>query len=139
MPDELLSDLELAGIRADTTQLFVDEGTVHRPDPNNDADFDPDTGAITDQTETLIYTGVMSIYPIESRRDRFDEFGQGLIFTRQYRVILPWDTPKFQIRDVVRATVSDDPKLIGRRMEVRDTFVSTILGYRRLTVHDIRE
>lgn len=139
MPNELISDLELDGLRLDVVQLFVDEGTIHRPDSTEKGDFDPDTAEITDPVEDLVYEGVMSVYPIEARRDRFDDLGEGLIFIRQYRVTLPWDVPTVQIRDVVRVTVSEDPDLIGRPMEVRDVFIGTNTGYRRLTVHDVGE
>lgn len=139
MPEELISDLELTGIRADAAQLFVDEGTIHRPDPDQKGDFDPDTGSTTAAVENLIYSGVMSVYPIEARRDRYDELGEGLIFQRQYRVIMPYTVDDIMIRDIMRVTSSDDTQLVGRPMEVRDVFVSTILGYRRLTVHDVAE
>ena len=78
-------------------------------------------------------------YGFESRRDRFDEFGQGLIFTRQYRIVLPHPADGIQIRDIWTTTSSDDTQLIGREMEVRDVMVGTIVGYRSLTVHDFRE
>ncbi len=92
-----------------------------------------------EEPRDLIFTGKCSIYPIKSRRDRFDEFGHGLIFTRQYRIVLPHTADNVQIRDLWTATSSDDPQLIGRELEIRDVIVSTILGYRSLTVHDFRE
>lgn len=137
MPEELISQLELDGIRIDTTPLFVDLCTIVRP--TGPPLFDPVNEDVEPETTVPIYSGVCSIYPIESRRDRFDEFGQGLIFTRQYRVVLPWDVDDIQIRDRVTITQSQDPQLENRPMEVRDVFVSTNLGYRRLTVHDTAE
>ena len=138
MPIELISDLELAGIRTDTEQLFVDECVIVRP--TDKALYDRETDDfVGDDEATELYEGRCSIYPIESRRDRFDEFGQGLVFTRQYRVVLPWTVDDIQIRDLVTCTVSADPQLIGRPMEVRDVMVATILGYRRLTVQDTAE
>lgn len=136
---ELISDLEVTGVREDVRQLFVDEGTIHRPDSSQRGDFDPDTAEITSPVETLVYSGLMSIYPMEARRDTVDELGQGLIYIRQYRILLPWDAPEVQIRDMLRATTSRDPKLVGRPMEVRDVFTGTNVGYRRLTVHDVGE
>ncbi len=140
--DELISASELAGIRADVQQLFVDACTIERQ-PTSKADtvrqVQRGTGELIDDPRELIYTGVCSIWPIKSRRDRFDEFGQGLIFTRQYRVTLPYTVDDVQIRDIWTTTSSDDTQLIGREMEVRDVIVSTILGYRSLTVHDFRE
>jgi hypothetical protein len=140
--DELISASELAGIRADAQQLFVDACTIERqPTSKLDSirEVERGTGQLIDDPRELIYTGSCSIYPIKSRRDRFDEFGQGLIFTRQYRVTLPHSEDDVQIRDIVTITSSDDTQLIGREMEVRDVIVSTILGYRSLTVHDFRE
>lgn len=138
MPEELLSDLELDGIRADVEPLFEDECIIKRP--KELATFDRATAGPTGtDTFDTIYEGRCSLYPIMSRRDRFDEFGQGLIFTRQYRVQLPWDVDDVQIRDIFTPTATDDPQALGRDFEVRDVVVSTNLGYRRLTVHDSRE
>ena len=140
--NELISASELAGIRADAMQLFVDAATIERqPTSKLDStrEVERGTGQLIDDPRELVYTGQVSIYPIKSRRDRFDEFGQGLIFTRQYRVVLPYTADGVQIRDIFTTTSSDDTQLIGREMEVRDVIVSTILGYRSLTVHDFRE
>lgn len=140
--DELISTSELAGIRQDAKQLFVDACVIERqPTSKTDANRDVvrGTGQLIDEPRELVYTGKCSIYPIKSRRDRFDEFAQGLIFTRQYRIVLPFDADDVQIRDLWTATSSDDTQLVGKEMEVRDVIVSTILGYRSLTVHDFRE
>lgn len=137
--NELISDLEVDGVRVDVEQLFEDVGTIHRPDPDQKGDFDPDTGDVTAPVEDLIYSGRLFAYPISARRDTVDEQGEGLIYVRQYRIGLPWDSPEVQLRDKVRITESRDPDLIGRPMEVRDVYVSTNVGYRRLTVHDVGE
>lgn len=132
-----ISDLELAYIRDDAAQLFKDVGVIERI--TTLGVLDHDTAEFVGEVRATIYDGPCSIYPIESRRDRFDEFGQGLIFTRQYRVSLPWDEEDIQIRDLFHLTISNDPQAINREMEVRDVFVSTLLGYRRLTVQDTVE
>jgi hypothetical protein len=140
--NELISSLELDGIRLDAEQLFVDACTIERPRTSkldSTREVERGTGQLIDDPRDVIYTGLCSIYPIKSRRDRFDEFGQGLIFTRQYRIVLPYTADNVQIRDIWTATSSDDTQLVGREMEVRDVIVSTILGYRSLTVHDFRE
>ncbi len=140
--NELISSSELDGIRLDAVQLFVDACVIERqPTSKTDStrDVERGTGQLIDDPRELIYTGVCSIYPIKSRRDRFDEFGQGLIFTRQYRVVLPYTADDIQIRDIFSATGSDDTQLVGRELQVRDVIVSTILGYRSLTVHDSAE
>lgn len=137
MPEELISDLELAGIRADAVQLFKDTGKFERI--TDKGTLSTSTATFTGEARSTIYSGECSIYPIMSRRDRFDEFGEGLIFTRQYRVILPYDEDDIQQRDLFTCLTSDDTQLVGREMEVRDVVVSTILGYRRVTVQDTRE
>lgn len=137
MPEELISDLEVAGIRLDTPQLFVDTGKVERV--TSKGTLNTTTGELDGPTRITIYNGECSIFPIMSRRDRFDEFGQGLIFTRQYRVTLPYTADDIQQRDLFTTLTSHDTQLVGREMEVRDIVVSTILGYRRLTVQDTRE
>lgn len=135
---DLLDDLELAGIRLDVDPfLFEDACTITRT--TDQGTVNTITGELESPTSLPIYTGTCSLYPIESRRDRFDEFGQGLIYTRQYRVVLPYDVPEILIRDIFTLTASDDPQAVGRPMEVRDVILSTNLGYRRLTVQDVRE
>lgn len=137
MPSELISQAELNGIREDARQTTeVDECIITRITgegtllPNGFIDPDP---------RDTIYTGPCAIYPILSRRDRFDELAEGLVFTRQYRVDLDWSVDNVQIRDRFVVTVSQDPQLIGREFEVRDVVVETNIGLRRLTVHDFRE
>ena len=133
MVDYLTTD-ELTGIRTDVAELFVDTGTVERI--TSLGTLNESTGQYTGETRDSIYSGPCSIYPIEARRDRFDEFGQGLVFTKQYRVVLPHTSIDVQQRDRFTITTSDDPQLVGREMEVRDVLVSSLLGYRRLTVQD---
>lgn len=134
---ELLTARELDGIRLDVEQLFEDNCMIDRP--LTLGTLDHSTALYTAPTNLVVYAGECSFYPIESRRDRFDEFGQGLVYTRQYRVVLPWDVDEILIRDVFTITSSDDPEAVGRPMEVRDVLLSTNLGYRRLTVQDVRE
>jgi hypothetical protein len=134
---ELLTAYELNAIRADVDQIFEDVGMVERV--TSKGVLDHDTAEFAGEVRALVYEGPCLVTPIISRRDRFDEVGQGLIFTRQYRVDLPWDEDEVQIRDVFTITASDDPQVVGREMQVRDVLVGTNLGYRRLTVQDVRE
>lgn len=136
---ELLTATELAGIRADVGQIFEDECIITRPDVNDPPTLNLTTGVFEGGSSITIYEGPCLITPIISRRDRFDEVSQGLVFTRQYRVALPWTVVNVQIRDHYTTTASDDPQVIGREMLVRDVLVGTNLGYRRLTVQDTRE
>lgn len=133
MPNVLLTDAELDGIRIDVEEQFEDEVLITRI--TQQAEYRRNAPDIPEVRAT-IYAGRAAIQPHMSRRDRFDEFGQGLIFTRQYRLKIPWDAPLPQIRDRVVMTVSRDPELVGREMEVRDPVVGTNVGYRRVTVHD---
>lgn len=137
MTIELLTDIELAGIRADVAQLFEDACTIERV--TSLGTLNHSTGEYTGETRDLIYSGVCFIKPIISRRDRFDEVGQGLVFTRQYRVGLPHIVDTVQIRDLFTTTSSRDTQLVGRELMTRDVLVGTNVGYRRLTVQDTRE
>lgn len=134
---ELLTTNELVGIRTDVDQLFEDEGRIERI--TSIGTLNHSTAQYTGETRDLIYEGPCSLYPIISRRDRFDEIGQGLVFTRQYRVQLPYTVDDVQIRDVFTLLVSADTQAIGREMLVRDVLIGTNLGYRRLTVQDTLE
>lgn len=136
---ELMIQADLDGIRADVAEFFEDQCTIVRPDPNDPPVLNKATAELEGGTNIPIYTGVCFVKPIISRRDRFDEVGQGLVFTRQYRVGLPWTVTTVQIRDLLTVTASDDPQLIGRPMLIRDVLVGTNIGYRRLTAQDTRE
>lgn len=136
---ELLTSGELAGIRADVDQIFEDTCLITRPDVNDPPVLNTSTGFYEGGSLITIYQGPCLITPIISRRDRFDEVAQGLVFTRQYRVALPWFEDDVQIRDSYTTLTSDDPQVINRPMLVRDVLVGTNLGYRRLTVQDVRE
>jgi len=134
---ELITASELDGIREDVDQLFENTGKIERV--TSIGTLNHATGLYTDQVRVLIYSGPCYIAPIISRRDRFDEVGQGLVFSRQYRVNIPWDQADVQIRDLFTPLTSEDPQLIGREMLVRDVLVQTNVSYRRLTVQDTRE
>lgn len=137
MSELLITDSELAGVRVDVEQIFEDEGIIERI--TSLGTLDHNTGLYTGETRETIYEGRCLFAPIISRRDRFDEVGQGLVFTRQYRVDIPWTVTGVQIRDRFTPTVSRDPQAIGREMTVRDVMIGSILGYRRLTVQDTQE
>ena len=138
MPSELLSQAELDGLREDARQTIeVDEVLIERVIVGS-GQLLPN-GFRTADTRTSIYAGPGAIYPILSRRDRFDEVAEGLVFTRQYRVDLPWSVSTVQIRDRVTVTASQDPQMLNREFEVRDVVVETNVAVRRLTVHDFRE
>lgn len=134
---ELLTSTELAGIRTDVDQLFEDIGIIERI--ISKGTLDHDTAEFSGEVREVVYSGPMSCYPIISRRDRFDEVGQGLVFTRQYRIQIPHTADDVQIRDLVTLTASEDSQLIGRELLVRDVMVATNIGYRRLTVQDSTE
>lgn len=141
MPDKLISDLELDGIYLDTTeQLFVDTGRILRYHRGTYA-VNQTTGAVTQGAPTVIYTGECSVFTISSRRDRFDERGGALIFSRQYRIILPpsVQATDIQLGDTWVTDTSDDPGLIGREMEIKDVLPSSIAGYRRITALDAKQ
>lgn len=136
--NEQISPLELAGIRADAEQVFAITCDIDRRVKRQPSDVAAD--ASMPQPVTNLYTDIRcSIYPIMSRRDRFDEFGQSLIFTRQYRLDLPYDTDNIRIRDLVTVKTSTDSRMLGRVFEVRDVVESTHLGYRRATLQDAGE
>ena len=87
--------------------------------------------------EENVYTGICSITPIIARRDRFDEFAQGLIYSVQYRLTLPWTATGIRITDRVVMTLTRDPEFADRNFEVRDIHRTTDIAQRRVTVHDI--
>lgn len=138
MPIEMISGLELDGLRLDAEQLFTSTITIQRRNPVDHDDVAAD-GSLN-VTRTTLYTDIRStLSPVMSRRDRFDEFGQALIFTRQYRIKVPWSVENLRIRDLVIVTDSADPAALGREFEIRDVILSDDNTVRILTVQDSEE
>ncbi len=94
-------------------------------------------GTLADDPESDIYQGICSIAPIIARRDRFDEFGQGLVYSVQYRLTIPYSVTGVGITDRVEMITTRDPDFTGRNFEVRDVHRTTDISQRRITLHDI--
>lgn len=136
---ELISDLELDGIRVDARQT-ISEGTctIERRDEIERSDVAAD-GSLT-TTRTVLHTDIpCNFSPILARRDRFDEFAEALVFTRQYRVKVAWDVDDVRIGDYVTITTTADPQADGREFVVRDVVLSENNSVRIITVQDSEE
>lgn len=144
MPVELISDDELAGIRADMEHVFgdddndaVDRVTIFREVAYGDPDSV--TAAITITTVNLHVNLRAHISQVSSRRDTMDEIGNAIVFVRQYRLKVPVEVDDVQIRDFVIVTASRDPAMVGRKYEVRDVVQETNAGARLMTLQDVSE
>lgn len=139
----VLSEIELDGIRGDVEIIFTDTVRFYRV--TSLGTLNTTTSEFESPVSEVIYEGPGQVTPIRSRRDKFDVLGEGAIFTRQYRISIPWEAglvdplEGVQIRDHAVTLVSRDPQLVGRVFEVRDATTSTNIGYRQITVHDFRE
>ena len=129
-----LRDEELDAIRDEFEFEMEDECRIFRV--TSKAELQPDGTMGTDVT-TDIYEGICSISPIIARRDRFDEFGEGLVYSVQYRLTIPYDVTGVRITDRVVMTVTRDGDMSDREFEVRDVHRTTDIAHRRLTLHDI--
>ena len=127
-------DAELDALRLEQEFEMEDECRIYRV--SSKATLQPD-GTLGSDTEVEVYSGLCSMAVITARRDRFDEFAGGLIFTVQYRLTLPWDCTGVRITDRVTMTTTRDPDFTGRNFEVRDIHRDSDTSQRRLTVHDI--
>lgn len=129
-----LTALELKHLRADQLALMGDTCRIkHVADP---AELDSDE-VISTEAADVVYEGLCNITPIVARRDRFDEFGEGLIYQVQYRLLLPFDAIGFIITDRVEILTSADADLFARDFEIRDIHRVSDISQRRLTLHDI--
>lgn len=132
--DGSLLPWEVDAIREDNAFEFEDKGKFFRVTTGI---LNLTTGIIAPDSEVSVYEGSCSFMPIVARRDRFDEFGEGLIYQVQYRVLIPWNVTGIRITDRFRLTTTRDPDLLSREFEVRDVHRTTDIGQRRITVHDI--
>ncbi len=130
-----LTKAELDAVRKDFEGLLSDRGRFWR---NNALSELQEGGTFSTADESLVWEGPCSIVPIAARRDRFDEFGEGLIYQLQYRILLPWDADGIRITDRFEVLISDDPEMFNRDFEVRDVHRVSEIGQRRVTVHDIQ-
>ena len=130
-----LTDLERRAVQEDFLELLSDRALFYRIDSASELQ---EGGSFSAETAHVVYEGPCSITPIVSRRDRFDEFGEGLIYQLQYRVLLPHDATGIQITDRLEVLESDDEEMFNRNFEVRDVHRTSEIGQRRVTVHDIQ-
>ncbi len=131
--DGSLLPWEVDALRQDNLVEFEDTGRFFR-ETLGTLQLDE---TISEGTLEVIYEGMCSFMPIVARRDRFDEFGEGLIYQVQYRVLIPWEVTGIRITDRFKILTTRDPDLVSREFEVRDVHRTTDIGQRRITVHDI--
>jgi hypothetical protein len=128
-----LTTYELDALRTDQEELLSDIGRFYEI-------LSPSTlqpgGTFSVEDATITYEGPMSITPIVARRDRFDEFGEGLIYTLQYRVQCPYVATGIAITNRLEIIESEDPAIDLRNFEVRDVHYTSEISLRRVTLHD---
>jgi len=129
-----LLDVELDAIRLENDYEMEDVCRIYKISVQGI--LQPD-GSMSPDVETEIYSGICSITPIIARRDRFDEFGQGLVYSVQYRLTIPWDSSDIHITHLCTITTSRDPEFVGRVFEVRDVHRTSDISQRRITLHDL--
>jgi len=129
-----LTSPELDAVRLDNEYEMEDICRIY--EVTTKGSLQPD-GTMTPDVETTIYSGKCSISPIIARRDRFDEFGQGLVYSVQYRLTVPYTVVGVRITHRVTMVTTRDPDFAGRNFEVRDVHRTTDISQRRITLHDL--
>jgi len=129
-----LTDAELDAVRLDNEYEMEDTCRIY--EVTTKGSLQPD-GTMTPDVEATVYTGKCSISPIIARRDRFDEFGQGLVYSVQYRLTVPYTVVGVRITHRVTMVTTRDPDFVGRDFEVRDVHRTTDISQRRITLHDL--
>lgn len=136
---DLLSQLELDGIREDAEQLFSEATVTFTRDPIVESANVSADGTLSKTPITLFANLRCRYAPVLARRDRFDEVGLALVFTRQYRIKVPWDTTGLRVGDYAEITASNDPDVIDRNFVVRDVVMTEDNSLRIVTVQDSDE
>lgn len=140
----LITQVELDGLREDWeealgTGLLGNSKTtiaITRTSTSNQGPIDPDTLKYSASTPVVVYTGEAHISPIVFRRDRQEIAGGETVRIRQYRCVLPFDSPLVKIDDVVEVVQCSDPHFAGRTMLVSDVMFESELSARRITLTD---
>ena len=143
MPD-LITSLELDGLRQDFDEMLgVADGRtakmtiqITRTTDSSRGDMDEDTLQYPAATPVVVYEGEAHVSPIVFRRDRQEIAGGETVRIRQYRCLLPWDSAKVELDDVVEILTSSDPHFAGRLLDVTDVMFEAELAARRITLTD---
>ncbi len=136
-----LLNSELDGVRDDNEYEMEDECRIY--EVTTKGTLQPD-GTMTADVEAEIYgvafdgnPGICSITPIIARRDRFDEFAKGLVYSVQYRLTVPFTVTGVRITHLCTITNTRDAEFTNRIFEVRDVHRTTDISQRRITLHDL--
>lgn len=132
-----LSDIELGWIRVDQIAELDAFCTIWRL--TNPGTISKTNALLTGPSTVTVFTGLCSVTPIVSRRDRFDVHGEQQVYQNQYRVLLPYDADGIRIGDILQVTSSEDPDFLLKEFEIKDVLLVTDISLRRLTAIDISE
>jgi hypothetical protein len=131
----ILTEGELAQLRADETDLLPDTCTITRA--SGEAVFDEDTGTYTTSDPTTVYTGACRI-AAASLQDRAVLFGERAVDLVLYQGTFPYNAPVLEKDDVVEVTASADSQLVGRQLEVHAFEVKSLQTKRRVLLQEVR-
>lgn len=107
---------QLASMRATAELTFTDSCVIR--EAAGAPTFDPNTGAYTEGTGAVVYSGVCAFAPTQGS-DRVVEVGGDAVSLRTFVVRLPWDETGFKVGQVVTLTAAD-PEWNGRTLRVID-------------------
>lgn len=132
----MISEDELAQLRADEEELMPDTCTVKRASATEPT-LNTTTGRYNVVAPDTIYTGVCRISPLPVQ-DRAVIFGEKAVDLVAYQASFPHDAPVFRKDDVLEVTVSADPQLVGRHLEVHGYEVKSLQTKRRVLLEEVR-
>lgn len=131
----MISAEELAQLREDQETFLPDTCTVTRSDAT--PTFNEATGQYDADPDSTIYTGACRISAMDQQQ-RMAQFGETSVDLLLYIATFPYDAPVFNKDDVVMVTVSNDPQLVGRTIEVHSVQVDSLLTARRVVLQEVR-
>ena len=125
----MITDTELAEMRATSTAALPDVGTITRP--VKAGTLNEVSGDWTPGTETAVYTGAMRVRPAGTE-DQQRIFGDVDVTTLRYTLTVPHDTPAVKIDDRVTVTTSSDPHIAATPFKVVAVMTGSWLIDRRI-------
>lgn len=132
----ILTESELAQLRADEVELMPDACTVTRAGAGPRV-LDDNTGTYTDPPRDTIYQGAVRISPLPVQ-DRAVIFGERAVDLVAYEATFPHDAPVFKKDDLLEVDESADSQLVGRRLEVHGYEVKSLQTKRRVLLQEVR-
>lgn len=119
-------------LRTRSVELMNDACVIHHPGAGRVA-YDRTSGQATNHVGTALYTGPCRLWEIPAAQ--LTQLQGDLVAISTMYLSLPYDAPVPEAGDIVQMTVSADPNVVGRTLDVVSVVrAGNLRGSRRVLV-----